>query len=158
MNFRNVRFLNFFSSLSQEYAVSESREIKKKGIGQNRGMGQSAKKCDIKPHFYVVAFYVYDASSSNFSGRANVYARIWLTATFHASLVGWISFLLQKNERDGSWRYMRYVHDASVRIPLVDKENLELQDSSANRPRNGITFLSYLFSSINLFSPIEYLF
>lgn len=125
-------------------------ERSKKGIDQNWGMGQLAKM-RYKTTFLRAAFYVYDASSSNFSGRANVYARIWLTATFHASLVGWISFLLQKNEWDGSWRYMRYVHDASVRIPLADKENLELQDSSSNRPRNGITFLSYLFDLLTFF-------
>lgn len=43
------------------------------GIDQNWGMGQLAKM-RYKSTFLRAAFYVYDASSSNFSGRANVYS------------------------------------------------------------------------------------
>lgn len=53
-------------------------------------------------------------TSSNFSGRANAYARVWLTATFLALLAGWISFLPEKNERDAIPGDSRCANDASV--------------------------------------------
>lgn len=74
--------------------------------------------------------------------RTRIHARIWLTVTFLASLAGWISFLLVKNERDAVPRdtFATFAMLLLVESP-ANKDNVEPQNSSANRPLNRLCFL-----------------